>query len=136
NSFCDVAGEDPNQIIPRNYGQGPKFFSVNLRLGKTFGFGSEGGSSAGDAGRGGMRGRGGRGMGRMGGFGGGERKKYNLNFGVNISNLFNNVNYSSPVGNLSSNRFGQSTSTAGSWGRWGGGGTANRRIELSARFSW
>src|SRR6185295_4206765 len=28
------------QIIPRNYGQGPSYFSVNLRVAKTFGFGT------------------------------------------------------------------------------------------------
>ena len=38
-TYCDVAGEDPTAIIPRNYGDGPGFFSVNLRLGKNFGFG-------------------------------------------------------------------------------------------------
>jgi hypothetical protein len=38
-SYCDVAGEDPNAIIPRNFGEAPGYFSVNLRLGKTFGFG-------------------------------------------------------------------------------------------------
>ncbi|QYO67037.1 TonB-dependent receptor [Leptolyngbya sp. 7M] len=39
NSFCDIGGKDPNAIIPRNYGNGPKFFSVNMRLSKNFGFG-------------------------------------------------------------------------------------------------
>jgi len=57
--------------------------------------------------------------------------------------LLNNVNLNTPVGNLVSQRFGQSTSTGGGFGGFGGGGgggggggTANRRIELSARFSW
>ena len=152
-SYCDVAGEDPNSIIPRNWGQSPKFFSVNLRLSKNIGFGSSPQSAAAPAdgqqgpaiggmagmGRGGRGGgRGGRG-GRGGGFaGGGERKPYNLNLGISFNNLFNNVNYGTPVGNLSSSRFGQSTSTSGGFGGFGGGGggAANRRIELSARFSW
>jgi hypothetical protein len=38
-SYCDVSGQDPNAILPRNYGEGPKFFSVNLRVGKNFGLG-------------------------------------------------------------------------------------------------
>jgi len=79
-----------------------------------------------------------------GGFAGGDRRKpYNLNIGINISNLFNNVNLNTPVGNMASSRFGQSTSTAGGFGGFmggggfgGGGGTANRRIDLQARFSW
>jgi hypothetical protein len=42
------------------------------------------------------------------------------------------------VGNLSSPFFGQSLSTAGGFGRGGGGNQAagNRRIELQARFSF
>lgn len=162
-SFCDVSGEDPNAIIPRNYGSGPKSFTVNLRVGKTFGFGkspqqavaANGGQGGG---QGGQRGGGGGGFGgpgggggggRMmmggGGFGGGEaRKPYNLNLSINFQNLFNNVNFNTPVANLASGRFGQFTSTSGGFfggfggGGFGGGGgaTANRRIELQARFSW
>jgi hypothetical protein len=153
NSFCDIAGEDPNAIIPRNYGDGPKFFSVNMRVSKTFGFGSS--PSTADSGQGGGRPQGGGGIpvgggrggggggGRMimrggGGFGGSERKPYNLNLGISFNNLFNNVNFNTPVGNLRSDRFGQFTSTGGAFGGFGGfgGGSANRRIELSARFSW
>jgi hypothetical protein len=60
---------------------------------------------------------------------------------INFNNLFNNVNFGTPVGNLASSRFGQSTSTAGGFGGFGGGGgggggSSNRRIELQARFSW
>lgn len=163
NSFCNIGGNDPNAIIPRNYGEGPSFFSVNLRLGKNFGFGGsksspaaqgsgqgsggnrggQGGGGRGGNRGGGMTGGGGRGgMMGMGGFGGGgnERKPYNLNVGVNFNNLFNNVNFGTPVGNLVSSRFGQSTSTVGGFGGFGGGGggggAANRRIELQMRFSW
>ena len=121
-----------------------------MRVSKTFGFGSstpsaDSGQSGGQAGGGGMPGmgrggRGGGGGGRMGMMGGGsERKPYNLNLGISFNNLFNNVNYNSPVGNMSSSRFGQFTSTGGGFGGFGGGGgggSANRRIELSARFSW
>jgi hypothetical protein len=55
------------------------------------------------------------------------------------------VNYGAPVGNLSSSRFGQSTSTSSGFGGFGpggggggGGGTANanRRIEFLLRFTW
>ena len=43
-----------------------------------------------------------------------------------------------PIGNLASSRFGQSTSLAGGFGFFGGGGgnSGNRRLELQARFSW
>ncbi|HEX8098399.1 MAG TPA: carboxypeptidase regulatory-like domain-containing protein, partial [Pyrinomonadaceae bacterium] len=115
---------DPNpapdqQIIPRNYGEGPAFFSVNLRVSKTWGFGPEtggpvagggrGGAGGGGGGRGGGRGGGGRGGGG-GGFGGGEStgKRYNLTFSVNAQNLFNRNYPGPPIGNLTSPLFGQS----------------------------
>ena len=154
-SYCDVANEDPNSIIPRNYGQSPSSFTVNLRMGRNFGFGKSPQASATRDGTGGNRGAGGGGGGPMGGGGGGgggrmgmggfgggggdARKPYNLNLGINFNNLFNTVNLGTPIGNLSSSRFGQSTSTGGGFGGFGGGGgssAANRRIELSARFSW
>lgn len=155
-AFCDVAGQDSNGIIPRNYGQSPGSFTVNVRLSKNFGFGGSGeaveqangrpagGAVGGIPGAGGPRrgggGGGGGGRGPGGGFGGGEsRKPYNLNVGLSFNNLFNNVNFNSPIGNLSSSRFGQSTSTSGGFGGFGGGGgggAANRRIELQMRFSW
>lgn len=162
-SFCDVSGFNPNEVIPRNFGQSPTFFNVNLRVGKTFGFGKSPARNA-SAGQGGAAGggnvmmaggpgggpRGGGGGGPRGGgpggfagfFGGSDtRKPYNLNLSVNFSNLLNTVNFNAPVGNLASSRFGQSVSTIGSFGGFGpggggGGSSANRRIELQARFSW
>ena len=71
--------------------------------------------------------------------GGGDiRKPYNLNLSVQVTNLFNNVNYNAPIGNMASDRFGEVTSTAGGFGGFGGfgGGGANRRVELQMRFSW
>jgi hypothetical protein len=147
--YCDISGiSNPDTtVIPRNYGRGPGSFVMNLNLSKTFGFGGKenaaaGGQTAGGSGRGGRGGggRGGMGGGPMGGFfGGGEtRKPYNLTFGVNFRNIFNTVNLSSPVGNLNSPNFGKSLSTGGGFGFFGGGdgGSANRRIDLSVRFSF
>jgi hypothetical protein len=156
-SYCDISGvSDPNAIIPRNYGRGPGTFNVNLNLSKTFGFGGskssnvattnqnqQGNQTSGNrqGGGGNRRGGGGGGAVMMGGggfFGGGnEAKPYNLTIGINVNNLFNNVNYSTPVGSLTSPSFGRSRSTGGGFGFFGGGGgSANRRVELSARFSW
>ncbi len=141
----------PDQIIPRNFGQGPGFFSVNLRLSRTFGFGRETGQGAssqggkrntgGQSGKGGPggpavvagggggpRGGGGdRGFGGFGGFGGGSStgKKYNLTVSLNAQNLFNRVNLAPPVGDLSSLLFGQSISLQGSFGGFGGGGAGS-----------
>lgn len=152
-SWCDISGSDPNSIVPRNYGQGPSYFAVNLRLSRTFGFGKAAEPAASTRGQGGGPGGGGGipGMGRGPGGGGGMRgggggggntgKPYNLNISINANNLFNNVNFNTPVGSLASSRFGQSTSIAGGFGGFGGGGGfgssgANRRIELQTRFSW
>jgi hypothetical protein len=151
---------DPNptagqQIIPRNFGTGPAFFSVNLRASKTWGFGeAQGASGAGGAGGGrgsgggggGGRGGGGRGGGGAGGGEGGgafgdsneTAKRYNLTFSANVQNLFNRTNAGTPTGNLSSPFFGLSNSTAGGFGFGGGGNQAagNRRVELQLRFSF
>jgi hypothetical protein len=64
-----------------------------------------------------------------------------LNLSIAFNNLFNTVNLGTPVGNIASGRFGQSTSISGGFGGFGpggggGGGSSNRRIELQARFSW
>jgi hypothetical protein len=75
----------------------------------------------------------------MGGpFGGGDgRSRYQLTVGVNVQNLFNTVNFSNPVGVLSSPSFGQYRSTGGTFGFFGGGGgSANRRVDLSVRFNF
>jgi hypothetical protein len=151
-SYCDVSGYDSDEIIPRNFGRSPQYFTMNLRIGKNFGFGkTEGGSSAGNTGgggggggRGGNRGGGGGGGPRMvmmgggggGFFGAGERKPYNLNVSVNFNNILNHPNFDSPVGNLASSRFGEYTRIAGGFGRFGGGGGGERRVELQLRFSW
>lgn len=167
NSFCDISGisNPETTVIPKNYGKGPGSFLVNFNLSKTFGFGGGDSSAAtvagqpgqGNQGGGGRRGGGGGGGRRGGGGGGGgffggndSSKPYNLTVGLNVNNLFNTVNLSSPVGNLSSSFFGQSRSTGGGrFGFFGGGGgggfgggggdassSANRRIDLSVRFSF
>ncbi|MEP6923515.1 MAG: carboxypeptidase regulatory-like domain-containing protein [Pyrinomonadaceae bacterium] len=161
-SFCDI-GDIANPaatIIPRNFGQGPAFFNVNLNVNRTFGFGKSKAAAAAASsgatpearggGRGGNRGggqSGGGGRGGAGGFGGGAGgglfgggntdKPYNLTLGVQMQNLFNRTNLSIPVGTLSSPRFGESLSTVQGFGFGGGGGNiGNRRIELQLRFSF
>jgi hypothetical protein len=154
-------------MIPRNFAEGPGSTTVNLRVSKTWSFGSEGrGANAGQqqnqqdqqqrqrgimgggmagrgpggpggGGRGGFGGPGGGGPG--GGFGGaGGTGRYNLTFSLNFQNLLNHSNLGLPVGNLGSALFGQSTSTAGFFGGFGGGGNPayNRRIDAQIRFSF
>jgi hypothetical protein len=142
----DPTPDFDDTIIPRNYGRGPEFFVVNLRASKQFGFGGndkdssvQGGGSGGGGG-----GRGGRGVSNpFGGSGPRERdddeeSRFQIEFSVQIRNLFNRTNRSSPVGNLRSQLFGQSISLAGGFGFGGGGNQAagNRRIEFEIQFSF
>ncbi|HXB61550.1 MAG TPA: carboxypeptidase regulatory-like domain-containing protein [Acidobacteriaceae bacterium] len=138
--------------IPINYAQGPAQFTLNLRVTKTFGFGSylhgqqpQGGShrSGGESGGLGAAPSGGGGGGRGGGggmgFGGGGMggtntgRRYNLTLGAQALNLFNVVNYAPPQGVLSSPQFGQQTQLAG--GIYSSN-SAVRRISLQANFTF
>lgn len=140
-----IAGQT---IIPRNYGRGSDFFNVNLRASKTFGFGGkkaegtapaqgQGGGGGGGGNRGGMGGPFGGGGGNRGG-GDDEDSPYELEFSVNIRNIFNRTNKGTPVGNLRSPFFGRSLSSAGGFGFGGGGGQSagNRRVEFEVQFSF
>jgi hypothetical protein len=126
--------------IPINYCTGPALFTTNLRINKLFGFGPSTArpTNAGDGGGpGGPRGGGGgpRGGGGPGGFGGASSgKRYNLNLGVQLQNLFNVSNKNSPVGVLSSTQlFGQSTQLAGNIYT---SNSAVRRVSLQLSFNF
>jgi hypothetical protein len=137
--------------IPLNLGSSPAQFTLNMRLSKTFGLGpkieaasnnpqQQGGP------RGGMPGAAGRGPENHGGgfggprggggpMGGAERtsQRYNLTFSAHARNIFNMVNPGTPVGNLSSELFGQSTSLAGGVFNTQ---SSNRRVDLQVMFSF
>lgn len=125
--------------IPRNYGDGPSMFIINLRVSKTWGFGERTGNT--------YRGGGGGGFGggpRFGGGGGGGRggmfgdvstgRKYNLTLTAQARNLLNNVNYANPIGVITSPLFGTSNQLA-NFGP-GGSNADNRRLEFGLRFSF
>jgi hypothetical protein len=140
-------------IVPINYCTGPSLFTFNVRLTKTWGFGGskqasadarprgQGGQGGGIPGMGGGPpgggGGGSRGGGGGGGFGGGggtsTGQKYNVGFGVQIQNLFNNLDPATPNGTLSSSKFGQSTQVTGQPYT---GTSALRRIALNASFTF
>ncbi len=139
-------------ILGRNTARGPATFTVNMRLARTWSFGSKGDSGPSDAGGpppggGGMRGGGGPPPGGgMGGpppgggpgrgmFGGNSGKKYNLTLSISARNLFNTANYAAPSGDLSSTFFGEYRSLAG-FGPFGGNTTYNRKIDLQLRFTF
>ena len=139
-------------IIPRNYGQAPGSFVVNLRVGRAFAFGvinrgnaaaakpagqtgtAAGGDKKPAGGPGGPNlaaGGGGAGakvaaigpQGGGGGRGASSEKRYTLNVSINFQNILNRVNLGTPVGNLSSPSFGESVSLAPMFGGNAGGST-------------
>jgi hypothetical protein len=79
-------------IIPRNYGQGPGLFVVNLAAGKSFSVGPEM-----NAGEGASKGE----------------RKYIVELWVESQNLLNHPNLTAPVGTLSSPLFGRSLGVTG-----------------------
>ena len=158
-----VTGE---KLIENNAGHGPAAVAVNLRLSRSFGIGpkvepknADGGGPPGGGGGGGGRGGGGPGGGGPGGgfgpggFGGGGgrppgmggpvvNRKYNLNFSVQALNLFNNIDYGTPIGTVTppgdllpgqASSFGKSTALAGMLFSQG---SAARRVFVQAVFSF
>jgi len=142
--------------IPINYCTGPALFTFNVRVSKTIGFGGNrvsdnsrqsgqngpggggpppGGAPGGGGSRGGgSRGGGGGGPQAFGGGGGASTgKRYNLTFGVQAQNLFNNLDLATPQGSLASPKFGVSTQVAG--GQYTTE-SALRRISLQASFTF
>jgi len=135
------------QAIPINFATQPGRFTLNLRVSKTFGFGRKketaasgpGGPGGGTFGRGpggpgggGQRGGGGGGP-MFGGGGSPSSYRYNVTLSVSARNIFNNVNFGSYVGNLSSPIFGQANSLAV---QPYSTSDANRRIDLQLQFTF
>jgi Carboxypeptidase regulatory-like domain/TonB dependent receptor len=130
-SFVTPAPGTTYTPVPINACTGPALFTTNIRATKTFGFGPETGAGAGQGGDhshggpggpgggrggpGGGGGRGGPGGGPGGGFGGSGStgRRYNWGIGVQVLNLFNNEDLSTPIGTLTSQNFGRSTQLAG-----------------------
>ena len=121
-------------IIPRNFGRGPGYVSVNPSMSKTFKFGKAiepktpppGAPKTTDATK--------------------DQKPpakppvqrpYGLTFYVIVSNIFNRTNKGNPVGNMSSPFFLKSPSGSNTFFFGSGGGSAgNRVVSLRVRFSF
>jgi hypothetical protein len=146
-NLAPLPGEE---IIPRNYGQAPGAFVVNLRVSRAFAFGTIGRGNAAapaqarPAGQTAPAGGGARvaaiGAGPQGGSPAAPtEKRYNLNVSINFQNILNHVNVATPVGNLSSPSFGQSLALGGAFGGFGAPGSTgagNRRIYAQVRLNF
>jgi Carboxypeptidase regulatory-like domain len=129
-------------VVPVNDLTGPGQFAMFARVSKTFGFGKVSGGQGGTGGHhyhGHGGGLGGRGL--SGGGGGGdwfhhgsaEDHRFQVEVGAMVHNVFNKVNLGTPVGNVTSPLFGQSTSLSTGFF---GGQAANRSLNFFMRFSF
>ena len=114
----DLAPLPGSTIIPRNFGSGPGYFSVNLRVAKTINFGPLPKPAPGQRPS--------------------ETRPYRLTFSLAAANLFNHTNAGAPIGNLTSPLFGVSNSLAQfvPLGTGGSASTSNRSLALRAQFSF
>jgi hypothetical protein len=139
------------QIIPRNYGDGPSYFSVNFRLAKTFGFGSVAAApSRAQAAVSTVPGKGAAPPPANGGKQPAaqparaaaparpEDKPYRLTLSLFVANVFNHTNRGTPIGNLSSQLFGTSNSLSGLGQFTFGASSAqsNRSVSMRAQFQF
>ena len=128
----DTVVSDRPEGTRRNAARGSASWNLNARLSKSFGFGPQR-QSTGGAPQVRRVGGGGPGGGPGGGGGGGpmmmmmdgSNQRYRLEFYLQAFNILNRVNYSSYVGNLRVDTFGQPVSAQ-----------AARRIELGMNFGF
>ena len=139
------------KLIPRNYGQSPGYFVVNLTASKTWTFGTihsgksaaatpkaAPGATSGAAPATRTAGIPGLGPGGLGGGAAKEAKRYTMVFSISVQNLLNHNNPQPLEGNLSSPSFGESLGLNGfgGFGAPGSAGAGNRRIIGRLRFSF
>lgn len=122
-------------IIPRNFGRGPGYVSLNVNLSKTFKFGkaiepktpppagtprtTDAGSATQPAAKPPVQ------------------RPYSLVFSINSINLLNRTNKGNPVGNMTSPFFLQSPSGSNNFSFGPGGGSGgNRMVTLRVRLSF
>lgn len=124
---------DPNpapgaRIIPRNFGRGTGFFSVNLGLARTFKFGEMPRPKSSTKNKNNP-------LGALLDSVGSPEKRFELTLSLRAQNLFNRTNSAAPIGNLNSPLFGQATQSVGAYGS-GLTTTGNRRLEGQVRLTF
>ena len=123
-------------LIPRNYGQAPGYVSINLRVTKSWSFGDL--PAAHHANGAAADNKNGTPAAAKAPAQTPEGKRYTLQLSASFLNLFNKVNLSTPVGNLSSPFFGESLATNlyFSFSPPGSNGAGNRRIFAQLRLNF
>jgi hypothetical protein len=144
------------QLVPRNYGTSPPFFTVSLRLSKTWGFGGERAvapsstsqqekkkqqrtgsnptQASGSVGGGSVL----PDSNRSSFFGKAPDNPFKLTLSIVARNILNRTNRGRSIGNLNSLFFGQSNFLAPPYGfgETFESNAANRRIEMQLRFTF
>lgn len=116
-----IAGQT---IIPVNYGKGPGAFLANLRLSRALQFGPELPQDPPPPAAKDEKAAPAKAAKKE------IERKYGIDFGFEVQNLFNHPNYAQPVGVLDSSLFGKSTSAQDMWGN----GSQSRSINLEMFF--
>ena len=139
----DLAPLPGSQIIPRNYGYGASYVSLNMRIARTFGFGTvrapaRAAAPAGSPG----------GPARTGAAAPASRvtaqasrpedKPYRLILSMYVANVFNHNNPGTPIGNLSSPQFGtaNSLSQISQFTFGASAAQSNRSVSFRAQFTF
>ena len=133
------------KLLQRNFGRGPGQVMLNMRVGRTFGFGAHrgavdlGSNPASIPASGGGQGGGTSGGGnpfalRTGGATGTSR--YNLTISMQIRNLLNHNNPGPIIGTITSPLFGSANQSAGDGGGLFSENANNRRLELQTRLTF
>jgi hypothetical protein len=109
-----------SQIIPRNFGSGPMFASMNLRVSKTVSLAEMKSLFRGSQSQSGKK----------------DESPYKMTFALQAQNLLNRTNRDLPVGNASSPFFGQSIATLGGYGEGNRSSAGNRRITAQIKLEF
>jgi hypothetical protein len=136
---------DPNpipgeRILPRNFGRGPGLVLGNLRVSKTFSFGSTGEGSSPTERSEGPRPQGGPfNAGNSGGSASTPAHRYTLTISMSARNILNHDNPGPIIGNIESPLFGRANQPYGATVLGGTGlseSANNRRLEFHIRFAF
>ncbi len=138
----DLTPGPSEPVIARNFGEGPGFFTVNLRASRTFGFGevrADKKKRKKGPKRGGLPGN----MTDLDSVNlesmfrdASTEHRYNMTLSVVARNLFNTVNSGLPAGSLSSPIFGRSNALASTTAPDGSYYGDNRRLQFQIRFAF
>ncbi|MBI4889795.1 MAG: TonB-dependent receptor [Acidobacteria bacterium] len=146
--LLDPAPVPGQPLLSRNAGRGPGQIMLNMRIGRTFTFGSSERHAPVSTNPGGVSGPPGSAQPQqgqtaspfsLGGAGGGSSansRRYSLVVSMQIRNLTNHNNPGPIIGNITSPLFGQANQPAGSGNAIFSENANNRRLELQTRFTF